>query len=180
MHSEGRREGRRDDTAATDTAAATAANEVMITATDYEFESPAEIPAGLTNFKMVRNYAIVCFIPDAKGVPHLAHGMAKPLTVPPTRGRKWRSRMLISVMMTDYNFDFPGLILYPVDLAPGEYAIVCFLPDAKDGKPHFVHGMIQQIKGRITGRPQVTELCHLRPFYSALSPRGAGRNRTDE
>lgn len=43
------------DTAATDTAAATAANEVTITATDYEFESPAEIPAGLTNFKMVVN-----------------------------------------------------------------------------------------------------------------------------
>ena len=35
---------------------------------------------------------------------------------------------------------------YEVDLKPGDYAIVCFLEDAKDGKPHFVHGMIQQIK----------------------------------
>ncbi len=34
---------------------------------------------------------------------------------------------------------------YSVDLKPGDYAIVCFLEDAKDGKPHFVHGMIQQI-----------------------------------
>lgn len=33
-----------------------------------------------------------------------------------------------------------------LDLAPGEYALICFVPDAKDGKPHFVHGMIQQIK----------------------------------
>jgi hypothetical protein len=31
------------------------------------------------------------------------------------------------------------------DFTPGEYALICFLPDAKDGKPHFAHGMIQQI-----------------------------------
>lgn len=30
-----------------------------------------------------------------------------------------------------------------VDLTPGEYALVCFLPDSKDGKPHFVHGMVK-------------------------------------
>jgi plastocyanin len=30
------------------------------------------------------------------------------------------------------------------DFAPGEYGLVCFVPDAKDGKPHFLHGMIQQ------------------------------------
>lgn len=28
---------------------------------------------------------------------------------------------------------------------PGKYALICFLPDAKDGKPHFVHGMVQEI-----------------------------------
>ena len=32
-----------------------------------------------------------------------------------------------------------------VTLAPGDYAFICFLPDAKDGKPHFLHGMIQQV-----------------------------------
>lgn len=31
------------------------------------------------------------------------------------------------------------------DLAPGEYALICFLPDAGDGKPHFMHGMMRQI-----------------------------------
>lgn len=31
-----------------------------------------------------------------------------------------------------------------VDLTPGEYGFICFLPDTKDGKPHLVHGMIQQ------------------------------------
>ena len=53
---------------------------------------------GLTAVMEPGNYAVVCFIPDSKGVPHVAH------------------------------------------------AIVCFLEDAKDGKPHYTHGMIQQIK----------------------------------
>ena len=32
-----------------------------------------------------------------------------------------------------------------VDLEPGEYALICFIPDDKDGKPHVAHGMISQI-----------------------------------
>jgi hypothetical protein len=37
-----------------------------------------------------------------------------------------------------------GAIAYiPVDLAPGEYALICFLPDMKDGKAHYVHGMLK-------------------------------------
>jgi len=33
-----------------------------------------------------------------------------------------------------------------VNLQPGEYALICFLPDAKDGKPHLLHGMLKQLK----------------------------------
>ena len=32
-----------------------------------------------------------------------------------------------------------------VNLEAGEYALYCFLPDRNDGKPHLVHGMMQQI-----------------------------------
>ena len=32
-----------------------------------------------------------------------------------------------------------------VDLTPGEYGMICFVPDTKDGKPHIAHGMIKQI-----------------------------------
>jgi hypothetical protein len=35
--------------------------------------------------------------------------------------------------------------LLEVDLQPGEYALICFIPDHKDGKPHFMHGMMKQI-----------------------------------
>lgn len=40
----------------------------------------------------------------------------------------------------------PGDTVYlTVDIPAGEYAFICFDPDAKDGKPHLAHGMIKQI-----------------------------------
>ena len=39
-----------------------------------------------------------------------------------------------------------GQSLYlEVDLTPGNYLLVCFVPDAKDGKAHLEHGMIMPI-----------------------------------
>ena len=35
---------------------------------------------------------------------------------------------------------------FPVDLTPGTYAMLCFVPDAKDGKSHVEHGMITQFE----------------------------------
>lgn len=35
--------------------------------------------------------------------------------------------------------------LLTIDLTPGEYALYCFVPDAKDGKEHVQHGMFKQI-----------------------------------
>ena len=34
---------------------------------------------------------------------------------------------------------------FSADFVPGNYVLICFVPDAKDGKPHFAHGMVQQI-----------------------------------
>lgn len=34
----------------------------------------------------------------------------------------------------------------PLTLTPGEHGLICFIPDAKDGKPHYVHGMVHQFK----------------------------------
>ncbi|MGH7526847.1 MAG: hypothetical protein ACREMX_09085 [Gemmatimonadales bacterium] len=36
--------------------------------------------------------------------------------------------------------------LFSATFEPGEYALICFVPDAKDGKPHTAHGMVKQIK----------------------------------
>jgi uncharacterized cupredoxin-like copper-binding protein len=35
-----------------------------------------------------------------------------------------------------------------VSLTPGRYAIVCFVADAADGKPHVAHGMVQEVAVR--------------------------------
>jgi len=35
---------------------------------------------------------------------------------------------------------------FTADLAAGDYGLICFIPDAKDGKMHLVHGMMKNIK----------------------------------
>ena len=32
----------------------------------------------------------------------------------------------------------------PTSFTSGDYALICFVPDAKDGKPHLAHGMVKQ------------------------------------
>jgi hypothetical protein len=40
----------------------------------------------------------------------------------------------------------PGVAVdVPVDLPAGDYVLVCFISDAKDGKPHVAHGMVQTV-----------------------------------
>jgi uncharacterized cupredoxin-like copper-binding protein len=34
---------------------------------------------------------------------------------------------------------------FTTTLTPGTYGLVCWIPDAKDGKPHEMHGMVQEI-----------------------------------
>jgi hypothetical protein len=41
--------------------------------------------------------------------------------------------------------DAGGSGVFTADLAPGNYGMICFVPDAKDGKPHLMHGMMKQI-----------------------------------
>jgi hypothetical protein len=39
----------------------------------------------------------------------------------------------------------PGTTAYTtVDLTPGNYLLLCFIPDMKDGKAHFTHGMMKE------------------------------------
>ena len=35
---------------------------------------------------------------------------------------------------------------FDVDLTPGDYGMICFIPDSKDGKMHVEHGMVTQFK----------------------------------
>jgi hypothetical protein len=35
---------------------------------------------------------------------------------------------------------------FTADLVPGTYVLVCFFPDANDGKPHIAHGMVREFR----------------------------------
>jgi hypothetical protein len=35
---------------------------------------------------------------------------------------------------------------FTADLTPGDYGMICFIPDLKDGKPHLAHGMMKSFK----------------------------------
>jgi hypothetical protein len=253
-----------------DTAAGPAPNVVNVRATEYAFDMPDTIPAGLTTLHLVDagqelhhvqlvkldqgktvndlvkalqkgpgplpswateeggvnaprpgggeasttldiapgSYAVVCFIPDANGVPHIMKGMTRPLTVTPSTGTAVAEPNAdVTVTLTDYKFDLStpitagthtlrienagqqpheiqlvrlapgksaadmsvwidrqmgpppgepigGVPAIPVgahafvteNFQPGNYALLCFIPDVKDGKPHAVHGMVKQIR----------------------------------
>ena len=240
---------------------------VTITTTDFAFDAPAEVPAGLTTFRLVNqgpslhhvqlvqlhdgktvddfmaalqaggpppswatpaggpnppelgatattmvalepgNYAMVCFIPSADGLPHVMKGMVRPLTVTAAPAAAPAEPAADLVMkLVDFDFELsepltagrhtirvenagaqphevaivrlqegkapadfahwgesqsgpaPGALFggvsaimpgthafVEVDLEPGEYGLICFVPEMRDGKPHFVHGMMKQI-----------------------------------
>jgi uncharacterized cupredoxin-like copper-binding protein len=259
------------DAGATDSApaavASAAPSAVTVIASDYSFDAPAEVPAGLTTFKLVNrgpsihhvqlvklnegktfddftaalkaggpppkwitmeggpnppeigdtsttmvalepgNYAMLCFVPGADGVPHVAKGMVRPLTVTSATGATTAEPQADVVMkLTDYDFELskpipagrhtievenagpqehelvivkldsgkgpmdfarwgekmvgkpPGTLhggvsgimpgekaFVEVDLAPGQYGLICFVPDSKDGKGHYRHGMAKTV-----------------------------------
>jgi hypothetical protein len=42
--------------------------------------------------------------------------------------------------------DKGGRATFTADLQAGDYGLICFVPDSKDGKMHLVHGMMKNIK----------------------------------
>jgi uncharacterized cupredoxin-like copper-binding protein len=247
--------------------ASTASSGVTVITTDYSFDAPDELPAGLTTFHLVNrgpsihhvqlvklnggktvddfmaalkaggpppkwatmeggpnppeigdtstttvalepgNYAMLCFVPGPDGIPHVAKGMVRPLTVTSGAGAT-RAEPEADVVMklVDYDFELskpipagrhtirvenagpqehelvivkldsgkqpmdfakwgekmvgkpPGTLhggssgikpgdkaFVEVDLTPGEYGLICFVPDSKDGKGHYRHGMAKKV-----------------------------------
>jgi hypothetical protein len=150
------------------------------------------------------DYVLMCWIPDKNGVPHVALGMQKALSV---RGGKpmnvSQPKPSLTIKQIDYQFVFskrvesgrqtievmnhgsqphelvvvklmPGATVKDViasfepgasgpprgelvsgitgiekgervyftgEFEPGRYGLICFVPDAVTGRPHFLHGM---------------------------------------
>jgi hypothetical protein len=124
--------------AATGAAAAAPTADISVTLTDYAFGVTPEMTAGKHMIKLVNNATqahemLIVQLAPGKTPMDLAKWVDTQKGPPPAKPLGGISGML------------PGSTVYvPVTLEPGEYGLLCFLPDTKDGKPHVEHGMMKQ------------------------------------
>lgn len=128
------------DQATTDTAAQHAGhampNVVTVLATDFAYEAPTQIPAGLTTFVLKGqgkeiHHATIAKLEDGKTAADLAAALKTPGPPP-----SWVT------FVGGPNVPEPGAEANAtVDLMPGNYALICFV-DTPDRVPHFAKGMV--------------------------------------
>jgi len=119
--------------------AALPAADVTVRMLDYTWEITPALSAGkhvlrVENVAEQSHEIFIAMLNPGKTAMDLATWAEKPVGPPPGTPVGGTTAMAKG-----------GVLLIPVDLAPGEYGIYCFIPDAKDGKPHLAHGMIRQI-----------------------------------
>lgn len=124
-----------------------APQQVTIMATDFKFASPDTIAPGMTVFTLVNSgaqehHAILARIGDGKTMADVEAEMAKQGGETP----EW---------LTFYGAASgigPGKSTgAAVDLPAGNYVLLCFIPDAADGTPHLMKGMVRPIT--VAGEP---------------------------
>ncbi|MEO6778707.1 MAG: hypothetical protein ABI194_04570, partial [Gemmatimonadaceae bacterium] len=121
------------------TAPATApASDVTITLSDYAFNLSAPLKAGTHTFEVknsgtqMHEIEMVRLAPG-KTLAQMMGWIQKPIGPPP-------GEAIGGVA------PFTGLPNYfTANITPGNYVLICFVPDAKDGKPHFMHGMTKTL-----------------------------------
>lgn len=127
-------------TAVTGPAAAEPTADVEISLTDYAFTESVPLTAGRHTIKVTNNGPQVheMFIAKldsgattASTITWMEHGMHGRPPIYPMGG--------VAGMAN-------GAHAYVVaNLTPGNYGLFCFVPDSKDGKEHYKHGMVRQI-----------------------------------
>lgn len=113
--------------------------DVTLTLKDYDFVfskplSPGKHVIAVTNAGPQPHEFFFAKLAPGKTPAEMAAFAEKPVGAPP------------GMPMGGITDILPGDTVYlTVTVPAGEYAFICFDPDAKDGKPHLVHGMIKQI-----------------------------------
>ncbi len=113
-------------------------SDVAIKLYDYNFDVSKPLTAGKHTF-MVTNSAAqmhevqLVHLAPGKTVDDLLKWLGKPAGPPPGSLVGGAAPF---TKTTNY---------FSADLSPGNYAMICFVPDARDGKPHFMHGMTKTI-----------------------------------
>lgn len=120
-------------------AAAPPKADVTLTLKDYDFVfskplSPGKHVIAVTNAGPQPHEFFFAKLAPGKTPGDMASFAEKPVGAPP------------GMPMGGITDILPGDTVYlTVTVPAGEYAFICFDPDAKDGKPHLAHGMIKQI-----------------------------------
>jgi len=132
----------KSDQATAEPAASPAAtpNVVNITAREYAFETPKQIPAGLTTFRFTVNgkephHGIMVRLDQGKTFADLAAAIKNP--GPPPSWVHLDGGMMIGDPATGSNVT--------MKLTPGNYALICFVP-SPDGVAHVAKGMFAPIE----------------------------------
>lgn len=121
------------------TAAAPAAD-IIVTLSDYAFTVAGELTAGKHTFRVEtapgqpHEFILARLAPGKKAEDFLAW-VEKMNGPPPIEGIAGGTTAVAAGQVN----------IFQADLAPGDYALICFIPDAKDGKPHAVHGMMRTV-----------------------------------
>jgi hypothetical protein len=123
--------------------AAPAEADITVRLTDYDFEFSRELTAGRHVFRVENapgqphEIVIARLVPGKKAEDFLnwieKERMAGP---PPIEGIAGGTTALST----------GELNVFEAELTPGDYAIICFIPDAKDFKAHAAHGMLKTIR----------------------------------
>jgi uncharacterized cupredoxin-like copper-binding protein len=121
---------------------AAAAPDVKVTLSDYDFKLSRPLTAGhhvvrITNTASQAHELFFARLAPGKTTQDALAWIEKMQGPPPLQPLGG-----IAGLGTGQSNDFA------VDLTPGEYGLFCFIPDAKDGKPHVAHGMVKKITVR--------------------------------
>jgi hypothetical protein len=126
-------------TPSSDASAPAPVADIDLTLDNYSFTTSKPITAGKHTLKIQNNASqphelMLARLAPGKKAEDIPAWVEKPAGPPP-------GEPIGGVPAIDKG----GTAYVTVDFAPGDYAFVCFLPDAKDGKPHFEHGMVKQV-----------------------------------
>lgn len=117
------------------------AADVTIKLLDYGFESSQPLTAGrhtilVENAGPQAHELVLLKLAPGKKTEDFAHWAESGMKGPPP------AEPLGGVVALDTG----ARGTFEVELTPGDYGLICFVPDAKDGKPHLAHGMMKTIK----------------------------------
>jgi uncharacterized cupredoxin-like copper-binding protein len=112
--------------------------DILLTLNDYSFVFDKPITKGkhtirLENAAQQSHEAVLLQVAPGKTVHDVLAWIEKPAGPPPGKPLGGTT----GIAQGEVN-------LITVDFTPGNYALVCFVPDAKDGKAHIAHGMVKE------------------------------------